>query len=456
MFLSVIVLVAVACGLREHWGRLAGEQRASDRILGRWFAQGVMVPSFVWASINLGLATRLPPLIPEIALAQGAGETWWHLWIRAAIQGAALITVSWSAVTYTVMAMVIARRAGNSREFKASAFLVGVPMFLLAALMLHRESWAHLPAAVVIFLFPLVHTTLGQVEKPAPVPIYGAARGKMNFGKYEDAELEVIHQLEKKENDFQGWMMLAELYATKYRRLDDAAQVIVDLCNDPTIQQVEVSVACHKLADWQLELGQNPRAAVAALELLIQRAPETHFAMMAKQRIRQIPRTREDLLEQKTPRAIRLPSLREKFEDSGPAPVQDGDATAEANRLSDRLRDNPNDFPTRERLAIVLAEKLGHVQLGVEQLRLMVKMPDASREEAAKWIAQIASWERRLNKDEGKFREALAEILRDFPNTTQALSARRQLQLIENEAVDRATPSEKPATPSIRLTVPKS
>src|SRR5205814_955062 len=104
------------------------------------------------------------------------------------------------------------------------------PMFVLAAGLAFLGGWTYLPIALVSLFFPIVHCTMYQAEKPEPVPTYGRAEGQLKFGKFEDAELEVISQLEKKENDFKGWLMLAELYATKYHRLDDAAQVVLDLC----------------------------------------------------------------------------------------------------------------------------------------------------------------------------------------------------------------------------------
>jgi TolA-binding protein len=331
-------------------------------------------------------------------------------------------------------------------------------MFLLASIIVFQTNYALFPSALLVVLMPLVHRALYIVETPPPKPMYGAAQGKINFGKYEDAEIEVINQLEKKDNDFNGWMMLAELYATKYRRLEDAAKVIVDLCRDPGITDIEASVACNKLADWQLEIGMNPPAARAALDLLIQRAPSSHAAQMAQLRLKQMPRTREDLLDTRKPKSIRLPALREHFG----APTQDAstisrhDASREANRLSDRLRYNPNDFEARERLAILLAEHLGQVNLGIEQLRLMLAMPEMLGEKAAKFLAQIATWERNINKNEQKFRAILNEIIRFYPNTTYALSARRQLHLIEETELQKTVAPHPPTPPPIRLEAPET
>jgi hypothetical protein len=458
MFLAIILLGAVCIAVREHWSRLGNDERVWNLLFWKWVAQGAAFPFLVWALINLGVSSRFPALDPDLAIAQAHHVVWWNLWIGACIRGAAFTILVWGAITYCWLMLIIARRAGQNREFRATLAIVGIPMFLLALIIVNRSAWMMLPIGLLTLLIPLVHCTLHQAVLPDPVPLYSRAIGQINFGKYQDAELEVINQLEKKENDFQGWMMLAELYATKYRRLDDAAQVVVDLCNDPSVQPVEISIACNKLADWQLELGTNPGAARAALDLLIQRAPGSHFARMAEVRLKQIPRSREDLLDQKQRRSIRLPSLREHFEEPATADqktMSRKQATFEANRLTARLQDNPNDHDTRERLAVLLAESLGHVKLAIEQLRLIIKMPDNPPESRAKWLSHIANWERRINKNEAAFAAALNEIVRDFPKTSQAYSARRQLQLMENEALEKTRPPTAPSPP-IRLKVPEA
>jgi hypothetical protein len=189
---------------------------------------------------------------------------------------------------------------------------------------------------------------------------------------------------------------------------------------------------------------------------LIKSLPGSHFAEMARVRLRQIPRTREDYIDKIKPRPIRLPSLREHFDENQTEEQRVADkreATLEANRLTARLQDDQNDFETRERLAILLAEQLGHLKLAIEQLRLIIKMPENPPESRARWLAHIANWERRINKNEAGFKAILNEIIRDYPTTSQAYSARRQLQLLEYEAVENVKVPPSQQAP-IRIRVP--
>jgi hypothetical protein len=86
----------------------------------------------------------------------------------------------------------------------------------------------------------------------------------------------------------------------------------------------------------------------------------------------------------------------------------------------------------------------------------MINMPEMMGERAAKYLAQIATWERHLNKNEQKFRALLNEIIQVYPNTTHAISARRQLQLIEQAQLQSTVQPQAPPPSPIRLQVPES
>src|SRR2546430_17506194 len=103
-----------------------------------------------------------------------------------------------------------------------------------------------------------------------------------------DAELEVLHELEKCEEDFDGWLMLAELYARHFHDLPEADRTIRELCGQPNVTGIQISLALHRLADWHLDLGADPLSARNALAEICQRWPGTHFARMAQLRINQL------------------------------------------------------------------------------------------------------------------------------------------------------------------------
>ena len=451
MFLALVTLLAASWLVREHWSRLHADEPAQDRFFWRWLALGLGGPLLFWGVANLGIFQTA--LVPQIATAQFAERPWKHLWVGAMFAGGFVIALNWLAFTYVWMMARIARK-GEWTEDMRGALLVTLAVALpIGIWFCWRAGWGALATGLLIVFGPLVMMTLPFAERSKPVPLYSKAVAKMKFGKYKDAELEVIKQLERKEDDFEGWMMLAELYAVQQRQLEDASKVVVDLCNDPAIEPVQISVACNKLADWHLQIGENPVGARAALDLLIQRLPGSHFAHMAAVRRNQIPRTREEFLEGKKAGPMRLPALREGSDASEKRTGSRADALKEVDKLVARLTEDPNHIANREKLALVLAEKLGKVDTASDQLRSLFDLPDTTEEQRGKWIAQMASWERSIRKDEKRFVALLEEILRDYPKTTQALAARRQLDLMEMDRLEKLTPKPEPALrPKIRVT----
>src|SRR5205823_4090341 len=120
------------------------------------------------------------------------------------------------------------------------------------------------------------------------------AIAKMKFGKYTEAEWEIIRELEKSEDDFEGWMMMAELYANHFHDLAEAEQTILEICDQPRTTLPQLSIALHRLADWHLKLACDPDAARRALQMICDRARGTHLARMAQLRLQQLPATAEE------------------------------------------------------------------------------------------------------------------------------------------------------------------
>ena len=104
------------------------------------------------------------------------------------------------------------------------------------------------------------------------------------------------------------------------------------------------------------------------------------------------------------------------------------------NRFSQgELTEDPNDITAREKLASVLAVDLGKVDLGIDQLRLLIEMPETLDEQKAKWLAQIAAWEFKLKNNEAKYEELLKELIHTYPQTAQAFAAQRHLFLLDQK-----------------------
>ena len=193
----------------------------------------------------------------------------------------------------------------------------------------------------------------------------------------------------------------------------------------------------------------TPDAARRALQVICDRLPGTHLARMAQLRSAQIPRTTEELREQGMAQPVPMPAL--SFEETPPdvEPVlAAGRATALANQLSERLTSNPNDISSREKLARVLAGQLGQVDLAIEQIELLLGLSDAAEGKRAEWLGLIAAWHLKFKNDPDTVRHLLERVVGEFPNSPQALAARRRLNLM---AVETKMQQMRASRPKLRI-----
>ncbi|MFO1515290.1 MAG: tetratricopeptide repeat protein, partial [Verrucomicrobiota bacterium] len=198
-----------------------------------------------------------------------------------------------------------------------------------------------------------------------------------------------------------------------------------------------ISIAMHKLADWQLAVANDPDAADRALQVIKTRLPSTHLARMAELRRVQLPRSRRELQEQRQPRHIPLPALTESADSPANATLDPSQARALVNQLTQQLTRDPNNAADREKLARLLAEPLGKVEAAIEQLELLIGMPLEPAPKRAEWLGLIAAWQLKLQQDESAARENLERIVHEFPGTPQAFAAQRRLSLLKAESAAR-------------------
>ena len=99
-----------------------------------------------------------------------------------------------------------------------------------------------------------------------------------------------------------------------------------------------------------------------------------------------------------------------------------------------RLEEDPKNVPAREKLARLFTEELHKADLGIEQLNLLLEMPDQPDLRRAEWLSLIAAWYFKYLQNRTEARATLERLAREFPNTPQALAARRRLQLMDARA----------------------
>jgi len=433
----IVLLVCPLLVAVYYWIRLFEDEPAESRWpLFIWLGKGVILPVIVWFGFNSGLVSGLAPLIPEIAVARSSGIAWAAATLSAVAPGWAAIGSFWAALTLGWLAALIVRRTDFRKNFGSLTLFGVVIIGPFAGLVLYFNGLASSGIAATMVLAPVVHCTIPLVQKKKTHPVYSRAVAKLKLGKYSEAEVAVLRELEKSEDDFEGWMMLADLYANQFNDVTEADHTVRELCRQPNITGVQASIALHRLADWHLKLRDDPVAARSALDALCEKLPGSHFAHMAQQRIRQLPSTREELQEQRKSKPIQLPALSDRMDEGNDAPkleVDEQSAAGLANQCVEKLKRNPNNVSEREKLARILAEQLGKPILAIEQLELLIGMPEQPASKAAEWLGLIGVWQLNYRHDKDAAKKLFERLIREYPQTAQAFAAQRRLNLLDME-----------------------
>jgi len=439
MILALAILVfagSVAAPFYFLERLMPGDPVESRRWLRSWVIKGLAAPVVFWIVLNLGVLPGLPPILPQMLRAQASAGNWG--WAFRALLASALFVIgtSWAAVTFAWLLGMLAGREEIRTDLLGSCFLWSVFMGPCALFIVYVGGWLASGLAVTLWLLPIANSAVPLASRKKAAPVYSRAIGRMKMGKFEDAEWEVLHELEKCEDDFDGWMMLAELYANHFGDLPGAERTIQDICLSPNVTPGQISVALHRLADWHLKLGEDPVAARRALEAICQEMPDTHLATMARQRINQIPSSRQELRDQRKGRTIHLPALHDKLQDDTPSPASEESreqTAAQANQYVEKLKLDPDNVSAREELARLFAEKLNRPELAIEQIGLLLDMPGQTAQKAAAWISLQAAWQLRYLHDQEAGRKTLERLILEYPRSAEAFAAQRRLKLMDVE-----------------------
>lgn len=427
--------VAVGCVLTF---RFAPEPNRPQLLswLAAWAIRGLLIPSLIWALMNLGVSWNLQPFMPQVQAAQVHGGVWFPEFLSVLGIGLFVLSSYWAAVTlgWLLASAFQAAQTEARKDFRALGLTCVLALSIPAIIVFLLGGWAAAGMAATVILAPMAGYGQAILHPKKMPPMYARAIARMKFGKYSEAEWEIIRELEKSEDDYDGWMMLAELYANHFHDLLEAERTILEICDQPKTTPSQLAVALHRLADWHLKIAQDPVAARRDLQMICDRLNGTHLARMAQLRINSLPVTRQDLREQQTTKPIPLPALGDQLDEAPPPPLPESErrkAAAEANDFVERLKQDPNNVAAREKLARLFTERLGRPELGIEQLALLMDMPDQPESKRAEWLGFIAAWQIKYRRDVENGRKCLERLVREFCATPQAIAARRRLAQLD-------------------------
>jgi len=431
-----------------------GDGRPTFRWLLGWSIKGLLLPLAIWAVMNIGVSWDFPAFMPQIQQAQNSGGKWFPTYLRFFGDGMFIASSYWMALTlaWALLRLGPSLTDEPRAKFKNLCWVAFLGLILPALGLLYVGGLPLLGLAAGIILLPIAGYTPEVIRPPKRSPMYARAIAKMKFGKYAEAEWEIIKELEQCQDDFDGWMMMAGLYADHFHDLAEAEQTILDICDQPKITASQVAIALHKLADWHLKMTGDPDGARRCLQMICGRYPGSHLARMAQLRINQLPHSPQELRDQRDSKPIPLPALGDHFDDAPPPELSDLERHRSATAAQDCVRTlekDPDYIPAREKLARLLAERLDQPEQAIEQLKLLLEISGQPDRQRAEWLSLMAAWQMKYCHDlETGFR-LLQQVVQDFPNTPQALAATHRLRLKEQQEKAKAAPL--PPKPSTKL-----
>lgn len=336
-----------------------------------------------------------------------------------------ILTAGVSAYMYWVVAPAVGQ-GGYGAAFG------GIPMAALGGLA-YAIIWRHNLASLIANPFASLYD--GGDVPPEPKPAYSVAQARQKQGKYLEAVEEIRRQLDRFPTDLEGHMLLAQIQAEDLKDLP-AAQLTIDrLCAQPGHATPNIVFALYSMADWYLGVGQDRESARRELQRIIERFPDSEFALGAAQRIAHLgsaemllaPHDRAKFIVTEGPRNLGLLQARDQ---SPPAEADPGDQAA---ALVHHLEEHPLDTEAREKLAVLYADHYGRLDMAVAQLEDLIACPNQPARLVVHWLNRLADLQIRGGAEYETVSQTLQRIIDRDPEVAAAQLARNRLALLKLE-----------------------
>ena len=333
-------------------------------------------------------------------------------------------------VTFLILGMggwAVYERTGYSM---AGAFIVPfVCVFIGIALSI---VWSpHVGAAMAR---PLTSLFDGGSEPPVPTPRYSVAESRRKQQKFREAIYEIHEQLAKFPNDVQLQLLLAEIQAEDLQDLQAAQLTLERFCAQDHAPK-NIAFALNSLADWHLKLAKAREGALAALEKIISRLPNTEEAHLASQRIAHLA-SNETLHASMERQPIHL---REGEKNMGlrtgvpsAVPVEETpDQTVD--RLVQHLGAYPLDIAAREKLAVLYGDHFQRPDLAAEQFDQIITAPSVPAKDVVRCLNLMADAQVKHGSSYEAIRSTLQRVIDLYPDRASAELARQRMEHIRLE-----------------------
>src|SRR5262249_20941568 len=150
----------------------------------------------IWALMNIGLSWSLQPFMPQIQAARHRGGPWGVEFLSVTGLGLMIISSYWTAATlgWLLFSIAEAIEPEHRRDFKALCWACALGLTLPGALIILLGGWPWLGVALSLIFAPIAAWSPPLIHPPKLPPIYARAIARIKFGKYAEAEWEIIRE----------------------------------------------------------------------------------------------------------------------------------------------------------------------------------------------------------------------------------------------------------------------
>jgi tetratricopeptide (TPR) repeat protein len=370
-------------------------------------------------------------LLGSAALLLGAFLAGWFMWstVRKADDGARMI-FKWI-ISLGMFAVLVWLGFGLHHQGQGAAYIVP-PIAAVIGVFLGIFWAPHLGA---LLAKPLTGFYDGGDQQVEERPFYAIARAKQKRGNYPEAIAEIRKQLHRFPEDYEGWMLLAEIYGIDMKDKEAAQNCIQEILQHRSHAPKNIVFALNRAADWHLGLASDRESARQCLSEIITRFPGTEFAHSAEQRIAHLTTDRMLAEQKERPRLVLTHydehiGLRGQVAD--PRPPEE-EPPAAAARLVKRLTDFPQDVEAREQLAKIYADHYRRMDMATDQVEQLIATHGAAQKEVTRWLNMLADFHVRVDQDKHAAETALRRVLELYPRSAVAAQAESRIAYLETE-----------------------
>jgi len=293
--------------------------------------------------------------------------------------------------------------------------------------------WRHEIANLVANPFGALYD--GGSAEVDPQAYYSIAEAKRKRGHYPEAIAEIRKQLKKFPTDYTGQLLLAEIQAENLNDLPGAELTVQRFCNQPGHAPRNIAFALNTLADWHLKYALDRDAAKQDLEQIVERLPDSEFALLAQQRIGHLASPEHLLSVHDRPRVQLRPGVQNigLLQSSGHLIPTGADPAQLAQEFVRQLSEHPQDTEAREKLAVLYADHYQRLDLASDQLQQLIDQPNQPAKQVVHWLNLLADLQIRHGADHDVVAQTLHQIIERFPDLAAASLARNRLNLLKLE-----------------------